>query len=197
MTNEPRETHEIEIESVNDPAAQSCDACDANDVDDELTKLQNNLLDAETRALRCQAELENFRKRIHRQMEDERKYASMPLLRDLLPVVDNLQRALAAAESAKNTSGLLEGVQLVSQQLNTVLEKHHCTAIDAKGKLFDPHLHEAIALYPSEDQPQGTILEVTQVGYQLHDRVARHSQVLVSSGPPQGRADKAGGGDSE
>ena len=151
----------------------------------EVEKLQADLAAANDRALRAQAELDNFRKRSFRQMEEERKYASVLLLRDLLSVMDNLDRAIEAAEQNENSSSLLEGVKMVGQQLTGVLEQHHCRPISAKGEIFDPHLHEAIAQHPSADHPAGSVIDVTQIGYQLHDRVVRPSQVLVSAGPPE------------
>ncbi|MCH5376801.1 MAG: nucleotide exchange factor GrpE, partial [Planctomycetes bacterium] len=154
------------------------------DQDRLLAQIESDLAEANERALRAHAELENFRKRAFRQLEEERKYASLPILRDLLPVVDNLQRAIVSAEKSHDGQGLLEGVKLVAQQLAGVLQQHHCTEMNAKGTLFDPHRHEAIAQLPSEEYPQGTVIDVTQTGYVLHDRVVRAAQVLVSAGPP-------------
>ena len=148
-----------------------------------LETLQEELAAAQDRELRAHAELENFRKRMYRQMEDDRKYAASPLACDLLPVVDNLERAIQAANKTGNAAGLLEGVQLVTQQFQRVLEAHHCKRIAAKGQPFDPGLHQAISQQPSDQQPAGTVLQEAQVGYQLHDRVIRPSLVLVSSGP--------------
>jgi molecular chaperone GrpE len=167
----------------------SGDLENAIDRDAELVRLQVELAEANDRTIRAHAELENFRKRVYREMQDERKYASMPLLRGLLPVVDNLQRAIRSAEQNPDVQGLLEGVQLVSQQLDAVFQQHHCTVIDAKGKLFDPHLHEAVAQLPNRDVPQGGVIEVTLAGYVLHDRVVRAAQVLVSAGPPADSTD--------
>lgn len=148
-----------------------------------LEALQKDVAAAHDRELRAHAELENFRKRMYRQMDDERKYAASPLACDLLPVVDNLERAIQAASNTGNPAGLLEGVRLVAQQFQRVLETHHCQRISAKGQLFDPGLHQAIGQQPSDQQPAGVVLEEAQVGYQLHDRVIRPSLVLVSSGP--------------
>ena len=135
---------------------------------------QAELDDARQKYVRLQAELENFRKRMMRSMEEERRYADLPLLRDLLPVVDNLQRAITAAEKHENVVGLLEGV----------LQRHHCTPIEALDTPFDPHLHEAIAQHPSPTHAPGHVCLVTQVGYQLHDRVIRPAQVIVAAAPP-------------
>ncbi|MCY2993780.1 MAG: nucleotide exchange factor GrpE [Planctomycetota bacterium] len=167
-------------EEVNLPEVSVGEAIDGLAV---LETLQKAAAAAQDRELRAHAELENFRKRMYRQMEDERKYAASPLACDLLPVVDNLERAIQAANKTGNAAGLLEGVQLVTQQFQRVLETHHCKRIAAKGQPFDPGLHQAISQQPSDQQPAGTVLEEAQFGYQLHDRVIRPSLVLVSSGP--------------
>ncbi|MHB0959053.1 MAG: nucleotide exchange factor GrpE [Pirellulaceae bacterium] len=147
----------------------------------ELVLRQSELDEMRQKNVRLQAELENFRKRIMRSMDEERRYASLPLLRDLLPVVDNLQRAITAAEQHENASGLLAGVKMVADQLASILQRHHCEPIVAEGAPFDPHLHEAIAQHPSSDHAPGHVSLVTQVGYQLHDRVVRPAQVIVTA----------------
>ena len=135
------------------------------------------------RVLRLQAEMENLRSRTAREINDERRYAPMSVMRDLLPVVDNIDRAIEAAEQTNEAASLLEGFKLVRQQLMTVLEQHHCKPIEAVGQPFDPQIHEAILQQPSDQQPANHVLQETQSGYQLHDRVVRASQVIVSNGP--------------
>jgi len=135
---------------------------------------------ARDRVLRSQAELENYRKRVAREMQDLHRYADLPLMRDLLPVLDNINRAIEAAEKTHDTASLLDGVKMVAQQFAGVFEKHDCTEIEALGQPFDPHRHEAISQQPSDDHPPGTVVLVTQTGFQLHDRVVRPSQVIVS-----------------
>ena len=131
--------------------------------------------------MRCQAELDNYRKRAAREMEDHVRYANIGLIRDLLPVLDNIQRAIEAAEKSTDGSGLLDGVKLVAQQLHGMLEQHHCVKIEALHAPFDPHLHHAILQQPAHEHPANTVIMVTQDGYQLHDRVVRPSQVIVST----------------
>ena len=114
----------------------------------------------------------------------------MPLLRDLLPVMDNITRAIESAENAESAEGLLEGFRLVEQQLLTVLSQHHCTEIEGVGEPFDPNHHEAILQQPSDDYPPQTVALVTQKGYRLHDRVVRASQVIISTGPEQEESEK-------
>ncbi|MHB8973921.1 MAG: nucleotide exchange factor GrpE [Pirellulaceae bacterium] len=147
----------------------------------DLARLQTELDETRRKNARLQAELENFRKRMMRTMDEERRYAALPLLRDLLPVIDNLQRALSAAEQHETASGLLEGVKMVADQLTAILQRHHCEPIPAAGAAFDPHLHEAIAQHPSTEHQPGHVSFVAQVGYQLHDRVIRPAQVIVAA----------------
>lgn len=150
---------------------------------DETTDLREEVAAAQDRALRAQAELDNYRKRVRKEMEDERRYAQLPLLSDLLPVIDNVQRAIQAAEKSPDASGLLAGFKMVAQQLEGVLAKHHCTRIEALHQPFDPHLHAAIMQQPSSEYPANTVIQVTQEGFQLHDRVVRPAQVIVSTEP--------------
>ena len=137
------------------------------------------------RLLRLQAEMQNLRNRTSREIADERKYAALPVLRDLLPVVDNIDRAIEAAEKAGEAENLLAGFRLVKQQLHTILSRNECEPIDAEGQLFDPNFHQAILQQPSAEVQAGNVMMVTQAGYKLHDRVVRPAQVIVSSGPPQ------------
>jgi len=175
---------------VDEEALRETDRPDRPDMaapegDREIDRLHADLEEAKDRALRSQAELENYRKRVARQMEEERRYANVSLIRDLLPVWDNMGRAIEAAEKTHETASLLEGFKMVAAQLETVLERHHCVKIDALEKPFDPNLHDAICQQPSDEHPVNTVLQVTQTGFRLHDRVIRPSQVIVSTAVPQ------------
>jgi molecular chaperone GrpE len=149
----------------------------------DVDLLQQELAEARNQVLRAQAELENVRRRMRREMEDERRFAAGELLRDLFPALDNLQRAVDAASKTEGGAGLAEGVTMVLQQITQALEHHGCRRIPTVGEAFDPHVHQAITQQPSDTQPAGTILLEAQSGYQLHDRVLRPAQVIVSSGP--------------
>lgn len=182
MQNEPIPSqHGDEEQNMDNAAAEDRDI--AFDVDSENDELQRAIAEAaeyKNFALRAQAELENYRKRASRELQDERRYASMPLMRDLLPVLDNIDRAILAAEQNPESAGLLEGVKMVGELLRSVLEKHHCVSIASMHEPFDPNLHEAIQQLPSADHPPNTVIDVAQQGYQLHERVVRPSQVIVS-----------------
>jgi molecular chaperone GrpE len=153
--------------------------------DDSTEKLRAELEQAKDRALRLQAELDNYRKRASRELEDRLRYADMDILRDLLPVLDNIHRAIESAEKSPDPAGLLEGFKMVGTQLSSVLDNHQCKKIEAINQPFDPNLHHAISQMPTSEHPANTIVLVAQDGYQLHDRVVRPSQVIVSVVPPQ------------
>lgn len=149
-------------------------------------RIAGELAAANDRVLRLQAEMQNLRNRTSREIADERKYAAMPVLRDLLPVLDNIGRAIEAAEKAGEAENLLAGFRLVRQQLETILTRHEAQPIVPEGEPFDPNFHQAILQQPSADVPANHVMMVTQIGYKLHDRVVRPAQVIVSSGPPAG-----------
>jgi molecular chaperone GrpE len=155
------------------------------EVDFSITEVEAELAAERDRNLRLRAELENYRSRASRELAEERRYASLPIARDLLSVLDNVDRAIAAAEMNHDAASLLEGFRLVRQQLAGVLQQHHCREIPAAGAAFDPQFHAAILHQPSADTPADHVAMVTQSGYQMHDRVVRPAQVIVSSGPPE------------
>lgn len=154
-----------------------------DEISQELEQVRGELQEAVQTALRAQADLENFRKRTRRDYEEQLKYAAVPLMRDVLEVLDNLRRAIDAAADNEAAAGLRSGVQMVAQQLDGALAKHHCRRVPGVGEPFDPNYHEAIAQSPSDEHPRGTIAHEALPGYQLHERVVRPSQVIVSTGP--------------
>ncbi len=115
----------------------------------DADQLAADLAAANDRLLRLQAEMQNLRNRTSREIADERRYAALPVLRDLLPVIDNIERAIEAAEKAGEVENLLAGFRLVRQQLTTILSQHHCEPIEAQGQPFDPNFHQAILQQPS------------------------------------------------
>lgn len=195
---EPENPLEEECEASGNPLAEDLALDDSTDAElgaepiqvDAIPKSTEETLKAEVdeakdRLLRTQAELENYRKRAARQMDEQRRYADLPLLRELLPVWDNMGRAIEAAEKDHKAENLLEGFKMVMRQLEEVLARHHCTEMQAMDGPFDPHLHEAVFQQPSAGHPPGTVIGVTQTGFQLHDRVVRPSKVIVSVAEPE------------
>ena len=152
--------------------------------ENSTAELRRRLDEAEREVLRSRAELENARKRLQRDAEQQVRYANLPLVRDLLDVIDNLNRAVGAAENESGNSQVLsDGVKLVARQFTDVLAKYACKPIESVGKTFDPNIHEAIAQMPSPSVPTGCVAQEVAIGYTLHERVIRPSQVIVSSGP--------------
>ncbi|MEK6262834.1 MAG: nucleotide exchange factor GrpE [Planctomycetota bacterium] len=135
-----------------------------------------------TRAL---ADHDNYRRRVQREMDEDRKYAALPLLKTLLPAFDGLDRAVFAAAQSKNADELIGGVQLTLKQLETALNGFGAKSIAAQGQPFDPNQHEAISQLPSAEHPPMTVLHDIERGYMLHDRVVRPSKVIVSVAPPK------------
>jgi len=134
-------------------------------------------------AQRARADFENYQKRMQRDLADERRFAQKPLAADLLPVLDNLERATAAAQQAGEKGPLVQGVNMVQAQLLDILRRHGIFRIDALGKPFDPHQHEAVMQQPSAEHPPSTVVQVFEPGYLIHDRVLRPAKVAVSINP--------------
>jgi molecular chaperone GrpE len=134
-------------------------------------------------AQRTRADFENYQKRYQRELAVERRFAQLPLAADLLPALDNLERASNAALQAGDKGALARGVALVQSQLLDVLRRHGVTRIEAQGKPFDPNLHQAVMQQPSAEVPPSTVLQVLEPGYLLHDRVLRPARVVVSVAP--------------
>ena len=130
------------------------------------------------RLLRLAADFDNYKKRVTREREEYVSLANARLLAELLPVVDDLERALAAAEQHEEAQ-LEEGVRLVHRSLAALLERHGIELIDTAGK-FDPHVHEALLSQPAEEAESGSVLDVVQKGYKLGDRVVRPARVIVA-----------------
>jgi molecular chaperone GrpE len=135
------------------------------------------------RLQRLAAEYANYQKRMARQLDQVQQSANRDLVLDLLPVIDNFERALAAAEAESDFAAFRDGVQLVHDQLLAALAKHGVTRVAAQDEAFDPEHHEAVAQVPSDEHPEGRVVEVAQTGYRMHGRILRPSRVVVSGGP--------------
>lgn len=138
--------------------------------------------DLQERLLRVQAELENFRKRSRREYEDAQRYREIDVLRDLLPVLDNVLRAIDASEKTADVESLRSGFRMTAQQLEKLLASHGCQTIETDGSAFDPNVHDAILQQDVPGATAGTIVGTASRGYRLHDRVVRPAQVIVAKG---------------
>jgi molecular chaperone GrpE len=147
---------------------------------DDLEALRTKAAERDTfheLLLRTRADFDNYQKRAHRDLQEERRYALRSFALELLPALDNLERALAAVKEA---SALSKGVAIVQNQLVETLKRHGITRIEPKHVPFDPHRHEAVMQQPAPQQPANTVLQTLEPGYLYHDRVLRPAKVIVS-----------------
>lgn len=155
----------------------------------EADSLREEVAELKDQLLRALAETENVRNRARREREEALRYAAAPLAKDLLPVADNLRRAIesvgpeAAAEDERLNS-LRVGVEMTEKGLLDTLAKHGVARIDPLGERLDPHRHEAMMEIPDPSKPAGTVAQVFEVGYVLHDRLLRPARVGVAAGGP-------------
>jgi molecular chaperone GrpE len=133
--------------------------------------------------LRLAAEFENYKRLTQRDQREQIRFGNEQLLKELLPVVDNLERAIKAAQTNRGDSALVQGVELTLKQLSGILAKFGVQAIETSGQDFDPSAHQAVSYGPSNDVPANKVLDEFQKGYRLHDRILRAAMVSVSSGP--------------
>ncbi|MBB3108964.1 molecular chaperone GrpE [Paenibacillus phyllosphaerae] len=143
----------------------------------ELTKLAE---ENQQRYLRAQADFDNFRRRTQKEKEELAQYASMKLITQLLPVVDNFGRALEAAKNGGDTESFSKGVDMIFRQLEQVLDQEGLKAMDTVGQPFNPDFHQAIMQVESDDHEEGVVVEEVQKGYTLKDKVLRPAMVKVS-----------------
>jgi len=143
---------------------------------------------------RTRADFENYQKRAQREWAQERRYSHAGLALDILPILDNFDRAVAAAQQAGEKGPLMQGVALIQAQVLDVFRRHGITRIEAQGQPFDPNLHQAVMQQPSADQPPSTVLQVLEQGFLIHDRVLRPARVVVSAATAAGpeKADNDG-----
>jgi molecular chaperone GrpE len=135
-------------------------------------------------AQRARAEFENYQKRNQKEREQDRKYSYGPLVYDLLPVLDNLDRALAAARNAGESGALVQGVAMVQSQFLEMLKRHGITRVDAQpGVPFDPNHHQAVMQKAAPELEPGVIVDVHEQGYMNQDRILRPAKVTVSAKP--------------
>lgn len=163
------------------------DAKTETETDKKLERLKSEVeaarAEAETardRMLRTVADYENYKKRLEKEKREFVKYANEKFIKDLLPSLDDLERAIDSSNEG-DLESFREGVKIIYKQLNNILKKHNVTPIEATGVKFDPNLHEALMHIPSEE-PKNTIVQEYQKGYKLHERVIRPSKVVVSAG---------------
>jgi molecular chaperone GrpE len=158
--------------------------------EEEMNLMQKELNDAETQTqiaidkmMRLAADFDNYKKRNAKEFENIRKYAAENIIKELIPIVDNFERAIESANESKDINSLLGGIKLILNQMLNLLDKEGVTRIKAVGEVFDPNVHEAVMHIASDEYPDNVVTQELQKGYILRDRVVRPSMVAVSKGP--------------
>ncbi|ASF29499.1 MULTISPECIES: nucleotide exchange factor GrpE [Bacillus amyloliquefaciens group] len=150
------------------------------DLQHQIDELQGLLDEKENKLLRVQADFENYKRRSRLEMEAAQKYRSQNVVTEILPALDNFERALQVEAESEQTKSLLQGMEMVRRQLMDALEKEGVEAIEAVGQEFDPNLHQAVMQVEDENFGSNIVIEELQKGYKLKDRVIRPSMVKVN-----------------
>jgi len=192
-----KKSSKIKIESAK-TGGNDGETLDENDVSqpaDALADLQAQLESKEEelkqthdRLLRVSADFENYKKRSARETAEFRKYANQNLLKEMLPVVDNLELAIKSTDGQREIDkNLLEGLDITRREILKVLEKFHVSPVTAVGEPFDPEFHEAVMRQESDQYPENTVIGEFQKGYLIHDRLLRPAMVVVAGASPSGQ----------
>ncbi len=173
---------EEQVETAEEQAVEEVSVEEA--LQAELAAAKAETAEMKEQMLRIQAEAQNVRRRAEQDVEKAHKFGQEKLSRELLTVLDNLERALAAAPEDEATKALRDGVDMTLQGFVTTLEKFNIEAIDPQGETFNPELHQAMAMQENADFEPNTVMAVMQKGYSLHGRLLRPAMVMVSKGAP-------------
>ncbi|WP_160034078.1 nucleotide exchange factor GrpE [Paenibacillus sp. An7] len=165
---------------VNDSVESAQEETEAEVLDPETAKFKALAEENEKRYLRTQADFDNFRRRTQKEKEDLAKYATTKLITELVPVIDNFERAMSTADSNTDTDSLIKGVNMIFRQLEGVLGAEGLTVMNTVGQPFNPEFHQAIMQVESDEYEEGIVVEEVQKGYMIKDRVLRPAMVKVS-----------------
>lgn len=165
-------------------------------------EMMEKIKDSHEKMLRAMADLDNFKKRAQKEKEEIQKFGVEKLLKDMLPVADNLDRALEHAKTGADFESLKTGVQMTRKLLDDALGRNGVKAFSSSGKPFDPHLHEAMQQIETSDMPPNHVVSEVMRGYMLNDRLVRPAMVTVSKAPaaaevPAGKKEDAAGGEPQ
>ena len=176
-------------ENKNTNTIDSLDECSpengagSSSIQDELAVKSEECRALNDKYVRLAAEFDNYKRLSQRDQRDQIRFGNEQLLKELLPVVDNMERAIKAAQASGGDSALVQGVELTLKQLSGALAKFGVQTIETAGQEFDPSAHQAVSYGPSDEVPANKVLDEFQKGYRLHDRILRAAMVSVSSGP--------------
>lgn len=166
----------VQVEELENPTVDAVQA--------EIESLNLQLAEAKEQSLRSQAEAQNARRRAEQDVEKAHKFGQEKLVSDLLPVIDNLERALEAMDvTDESLKAIIEGVELTLKSFQDTLTKHKVEPLNPVGEPFDPQLHQAMTMIESPDAEPNSVINVFQKGYTLHGRLVRPAMVVVAKAP--------------
>ena len=199
---EEKERQEAEVEVVTEENAKGEETVEVSkeeldQLKNEVENKQKELDEYKDKMLRLAAEMENLRKRLEREKDEHRKYANEQLVKQLLPVIDNLERTLEHARQSDSIDVLVEGVEMTLNGFLSVLEQFGCQRIDATCKPFDPTYHEAIHKEESEEIPENHVISEYEKGFLMNERLLRPAKVIVSAGKSKKKEVDENGKDKE
>lgn len=171
-----------DLQAINNSGLQGESVQESEVEVDELTMARQECRDTKDQLLRLAAEFDNYKKRMGRDRSKDLKYAEENLIKELLPSVDNLERAIEQGKKSGNNSELLQGVELTFRGLVACLEKFQVTPLQAINQPFDPNFHEALAMDHSDDVAENHVLVEFEKGYYYKDKLLRPAKVVVSKG---------------
>lgn len=178
------------IENLDDPAPDITSAAEetnlVTDLQLALAAKAEEVRGLNDKYLRLAAEFDNYKRLIQRDQRDQIRFGNEQLLKELLPVLDNLERAIKASQDGGNSNVLIQGVDLTLKQLTGVLSRFHVKPVETVGQLFNPATHQSVTSVASKKIPEQHVVEEFQRGYLLHDRILRAAMVSVSTGEADG-----------
>jgi molecular chaperone GrpE len=181
-TGEDTALDESTLNGSNEPDLENEPCSESDEKSDELQDAKKEAKEAYDRFLRMSAEFDNYKKRAIREAAEFKKFANETLVKEILPIIDNLERAIeSSAEDTQAKNGLVEGVGMTLKEMLRVFDKFHVKPIDSIGEPFDPCYHQAVVQEESDSHPENTVIKELQRGYMMHDRLIRPAMVIVSS----------------
>lgn len=180
VQNEQLQDEQVQDEQVENEATQQEEKDELALAYEKIAQLEAKLAETENRLLRLHADFDNYRRRVRLDMEAAEKYRAQNLVADLLPILDNFERALQVQVEDEKAKSLLQGMEMVYRSLIEALKKEGVEAIESVGKPFDPHVHQAVMQVDDQNYEPNTVVEEFQKGYKLKDRVIRPAMVKVN-----------------
>ena len=184
-TQSPEQSSQTSDSAKTEERAGDTDDADksVDDEDDPISALEVKIKQLTDQMLREQAETQNIRKRVQKDVENARKFALERFVSDLLPVLDNMERALQSMENENASQAVIDGLNLTYKTFIDNLKKHHVEQLNPVGEPFDANYHEAVTMVPNPDMEPNSVMDVMQKGYTLNERLVRAAMVVVSKEP--------------